>query len=379
MTSIERVRATLKFDEPDKVPLGHYAIDCDIAARVLGRPTFIRDKAGTQIALWEGRRDEVVARLITDIPELFRKLDIFDIVSLHKVAMVPPKDYQPEAPKKIGEGLWEDKAGCVYKFSAVTNEIACVHDPVKWEGEFTLEDFDLNPEVGPEDDSIYEVIDAVLPQLPADKYLLGPFPQGPTQVLLGGYERGLIEIADHPEVVKRAVHAGMARARKQQALWKNRPWHGVMHENDFGHTTGPFVSPITFRELFQPGLKFNVESAHARGLDFILHSCGDNRQLIDQFVEAGIDCLQSLQPQAGMSPALVKDMSDNRIAAWGGVDVANLIAGSPESVRADVRRAVTTAKSGGGFILGASHSIAWGTQYDNFMALLDEFDKLRDY
>ena len=30
-------------------------------------------------------------------------------------------------------------------------------------------------------------------------------------------------------------------------------------------------------------------------------------------------------------------------------------------------------------MLGASHSIAWGTKYENFMAMLDEFDKLRDY
>jgi uroporphyrinogen-III decarboxylase len=30
-----------------------------------------------------------------------------------------------------------------------------------------------------------------------------------------------------------------------------------------------------------------------------------------------------------------------------------------------------------GFILGPSHSIAFGTKYDNFMAMLDEFEKLR--
>jgi len=34
-------------------------------------------------------------------------------------------------------------------------------------------------------------------------------------------------------------------------------------------------------------------------------------------------------------------------------------------------------KEGGGFILGASHSIAVGTRYENFMAMLEEFDRLR--
>ena len=37
------------------------------------------------------------------------------------------------------------------------------------------------------------------------------------------------------------------------------------------------------------------------------------------------------------------------------------------------------AKRGGGYILGASHSIAVGAKYDNFMAMLDEFVALRDY
>lgn len=379
MTSVERVRATLKFEEPDKVPLGHYIIDCDIASQILGRKTFIRDNVATQIAYWEGRRDEVVESLIHDIPELFQKLDIYDIISVHKIAMVPPRNYQPEAPKQTGEGVWEDRTGCVYKMSATTNEIICVHDPDRWTREFKLEDFDLDPQVEPEDESVYEVVDAIQPKLPPNKYLIGPFAMAQELVLLGGYERGMVEIADHPEVVAREVQASIAWARKQQKLWRNRGWHATMNETDFGHTTSTFVSPATIRRLFLPAIKFNVNSAHAHGLDFFQHSCGDNRPILDQFVEADIDCEQSLQPQAGMEPAVIKEMTGNRIAAWGGVDTANLVAGSPEDVRDDVRRAMESAKTGGGFILGPSHSVAYGTKYDNFMAMLDEFDKLRDY
>jgi len=61
------------------------------------------------------------------------------------------------------------------------------------------------------------------------------------------------------------------------------------------------------------------------------------------------------------------------------VAVEHLIAGTPTQVREDVGRAMAGAKPGGRFILGASHSIAVGTQYDNYMAMLDEYHKLRDY
>ena len=33
------------------------------------------------------------------------------------------------------------------------------------------------------------------------------------------------------------------------------------------------------------------------------------------------------------------------------------------------------AKPGGRFILGSSHSIAVGSNYDNFLAMLDEYEK----
>ena len=379
MTSIERVKAALDFREPDKVPLANYVVDCDVAGKVLGRKTFLRDKAGTQIAYWEGRRDEVVQSMIEDAVELYHRLDLFDVIYLAKIGLVPPKGYHPEKPRQIAEGVWEDRAGRILKYSALTNEIAVVRDPTVGEREYRLEEFPLDPEVGPEDDSTYEVYDAVLPRLPEGKYLLGPLPTARGQILLGGYERGLMEVALHPEIVERAVQSDMARARKRLERWRDRPCHGVMTENDFGHTTGTFVSPRDFRRLFLPALRFNEAAIHGRGLDWFHHSCGDNRPILDQFVEVGLDCLQSLQPQAGMSPAMVKQASGNRLAAWGGVDVANLVAGTPEDVRNDVRRAMEKAKPGGGFLLGSSHSIAWGTKYDNFMAMLDEFEKLRDY
>jgi hypothetical protein len=44
-------------------------------------------------------------------------------------------------------------------------------------------------------------------------------------------------------------------------------------------------------------------------------------------------------------------------------------------VRRNVRQAVDIAKRRKGIILGPSHSIAYGIPYENFMAMLDEFQK----
>jgi len=61
------------------------------------------------------------------------------------------------------------------------------------------------------------------------------------------------------------------------------------------------------------------------------------------------------------------------------VPLENLISGTPEDVRRDVRRAMECAKRGGRFILGTSHSVAVGSRYENFLAMLDEYHKWAAY
>ncbi len=80
-----------------------------------------------------------------------------------------------------------------------------------------------------------------------------------------------------------------------------------------------------------------------------------------------------------MDICAVKHSHGDRLALWGGVAVENILGGTLEDVRQDVRRAMQCAKPDGGFILGSSHSIDVGSKYDNFMALLDEHRRLASY
>jgi len=126
-------------------------------------------------------------------------------------------------------------------------------------------------------------------------------------------------------------------------------------------------------------LAANVQAAHDAGLLFVQHACGNNQRILDGFLQAGIDDYQSIQASAGMDLAQVKERAGGRMAVWGGVPVEHLVDGTPDQVRRDVRDAVARAKPGGAFVMGSTHSIAIGTKYDCFMAMLDEFEKLRDY
>ena len=56
-----------------------------------------------------------------------------------------------------------------------------------------------------------------------------------------------------------------------------------------------------------------------------------------------------------------------------------LVSGTPEDVKEDVGKAMEILKPDGGYIFGTSHTIAVGTKYDNFMAMVDEYLKLCEY
>jgi len=60
-----------------------------------------------------------------------------------------------------------------------------------------------------------------------------------------------------------------------------------------------------------------------------------------------------------------------RAHALGGVAVEHLVDGSPEAVSRDAERAILACKPGGRFIFGSSHSIAVGTRWENFQAMLE--------
>lgn len=63
----------------------------------------------------------------------------------------------------------------------------------------------------------------------------------------------------------------------------------VLMHDDWGHQNGPFFSPAIARELLLPGLKKIIKACHDNGLYYEQHSCGQNADFIDLYIEAGVN------------------------------------------------------------------------------------------
>ncbi len=379
MTAKERVYAALEGRIPDRVPYAEFAVDFDTVERLLGHETFLRAKARSQIAFWEGRHDEVAQSWLEDHIALQRKLPL-DIVTFPQATWEMPPETDEPPPRRVDPATWEDREGRIYRLSEATQDITCVRDPVRDAKVFTAAEFEKDGAPIRRDERSWRILDAVIREFKGEKFICGPSGGSVGIVLLGGMERGLLELAANPDAVRAATKSFVRRQNEADAVLIHPDSDAVMWAEDLGHKTGPLIGPAMFRDLFLEANKERARNVKEKyGQKILKHCCGNIALLLDFFIEIGFDAYQSIQPTAGMDICRLKKDYGGRIALWGGVAVENLVGGTPEDVRSDVRRAMACAKPGGRFILGASHSIAVGTKYDNYMALLDEHSKLCQY
>lgn len=152
--------------------------------------------------------------------------------------------------------------------------------------------------------------------------------------------------------------------------------------NDFGSQTGPLVGEVLFRRFILPHLKRLADLGHRYGYKVMLHCCGGFAPLIPCLAEAGIDALQSLQPDArDMEPASLKKKYGDIMVLNGCVDSHNiLVDGYPELVREQTRKILEVMMVGGGFILSPSHDyLLEETPVENVLAMYETALKYGGY
>ena len=153
--------------------------------------------------------------------------------------------------------------------------------------------------------------------------------------------------------------------------------------DDLGTQESLMISPKMYRELLKPIHADFISFIKARTKAKVLfHSDGDVAPLIDDFIEIGVDILNPIQTSAGtMSdlPALKKRHGD-KIVFCGGIDSHRILPfGTPEDVRQEVKRVIDIMAPGGGFMLGAVHTVMNDVPPENVLAMVDAVEEFGGY
>jgi Uroporphyrinogen decarboxylase (URO-D) len=176
-------------------------------------------------------------------------------------------------------------------------------------------------------------------------------------------------------VFERQCEIGLANLAKIHGAVGDRVTAVFVTGTDFGTQNGPFISPQSYRDLFQP---FHREvngwiHRHTAWKSFI-HSCGSVRALIPDFIAAGFDILNPVQcSAAGMDPGELKKEFGGRVTFWGGgVDTQRTLPfGTPDEVRAEVRERLNIFGAGGGFVFNTTHNVQARVPIENVLAMYE--------
>ncbi len=149
--------------------------------------------------------------------------------------------------------------------------------------------------------------------------------------------------------------------------------------DDMGFQNGPIVSPELYRQLFKPRQKkyFDIVKKHTSA--FIhLHSCGSIYKLLPDIIELGVDVINPVHVAArDMDSSILGPEFGDRLSFWGGIDTQKVLPkGTPEEVKAEVRRRIRDLAPGGGYVLAAVHNIQPDVPVENILAM---FEAGREY
>jgi len=185
------------------------------------------------------------------------------------------------------------------------------------------------------------------------------------------------------KIFERQCEIGLANLQKIADAVGNRVTAVITSYTDFGAQNGPFISPQTYRALYQPFNKAVNDWVHQHTTwKTFTHCCGSVRALLPDFVEAGFDILNPVQTSAAhMDPVELKKTFGDVFTFWGGgIDTQRTLPfGTPEQVREEVRQRMRVFGAEGGFVFNPVHNVQSRAPVENILAMYEAVREFSHY
>jgi hypothetical protein len=185
------------------------------------------------------------------------------------------------------------------------------------------------------------------------------------------------------KVFERQCEIGIRNLEKIHAVVGERVTAVFLSGTDFGQQNGPFISPKTYRDLYQPFNKAVNDWVHKNTTwKTFIHSCGSVRALLPDFIAAGFDILNPVQCSAScMAPEELKQEFGDRVTFWGGgVDTQKTLPfGTVEDVRHEVSSRLKIFGKGGGYVFNSIHNVQARVPIENVLAMYETVRKCGRY
>jgi len=214
-------------------------------------------------------------------------------------------------------------------------------------------------------------------------WLLFPFERA---FAMQGMDKFLLNMAMYPDFAR-------ALLRKITDLCKTLMGHFLNEAgdnldiikigDDLGTQEKLMISPRMYRQILKPFHAEFIEFIKARTkAKVFFHTDGDVFDLIEDFVEMGVDILNPIQTSAGKMANLteLKERYGHDIIFCGAIDTQRVLPyGTPQEVKQEVRRVISILGEGGGYMVASVHTIMSEVPPENILAMVDAVEEFGCY
>ncbi len=336
--SIERVRAVLRGDMPDRPPLYDLLRNDAVLSHFAGEKLTLENAARIVFAAYEPAIDAT-----------------------------RPTVLLPQAEKQ--EVLPDGRAQHSFRWTTWTAQ-ATYPDAAAYIAAKRAE-IDLTWTSGHQ-----ATIDQAMASIVEHRQKLGEvflFPTGPGMGLLWlygpvGLEQFSYYLADEPKLMEELLE--LFTQQSVMCIEHLPDHHGieaVFCGDDIAFKSGPLLSPAWFKQHYFHRLARICAAYHKKGIKVLFHSDGNLNPILDGLVEAGIDGLNPIEVLANMDVGDIHRRHPHLFLA-GAIDVSQLLPyGKPQAVKDAVRRALDAAE--GRLMVGSSTELNDEVPLENFLAM----------
>jgi len=166
-----------------------------------------------------------------------------------------------------------------------------------------------------------------------------------------GYVEAWTDPYEHPKELALLLDKMADMAVEAVQHFSARGADGIISADDWGLQDRPMISPPVFRGFFKPRYARIYEMAQKKGLLTFLHSCGHITELLDDFIDAGLQVIQ-MDQQENMGLEELSRRFGGRLCFWCPVDIQRtMVKGTLEDIRAYAKMLIETlGSSRGGFM-----------------------------
>jgi uroporphyrinogen decarboxylase len=201
---------------------------------------------------------------------------------------------------------------------------------------------------------------------------------------LRGLEQALMDLVANPAF----MHALLERIFEINATVTRRfleiagPYLTVVRtSDDLATQSSLLMSPRTYCDVIKPYHKrFNTMIKQHTDASIFFHTCGNVAPIMEELIDAGFEAIHPVQVSALADPAGLKATYGDRVTFWGAIDTQHVLPhGTPAEVREEVRLRIRQFGPGGGYIAGAVHNMQPDIPPANIIAMCDAVREFGNY